>query len=125
MAKIKGYYKDYAGSENQILKLLNFKKLTNSYKLYVLYNHLGILQQGMKEYDKAIAYYHKATGYYTKLTKEVQQKNTQQPITILLLRILKKKNITKHQPFIIKNLPIKIYKKTSMQELFITERIVN
>lgn len=41
------------------------------------------------------------------------------------MRILKKKHTTKHWPSKLKNLPIKIYEKTSMPALFITERIVN
>ena len=68
MTEIKVKYKDYAGSEQLAVKAIKiFKEINNSYKLYVLYNYLGLLQRGMKEYDKAIA-------YYPKLTKEIQQK---------------------------------------------------
>ena len=75
MAEIKGKYKDYAGSEKLAVKAIKiFKETNNSYKLYVLYNYLGLLQRGMKEYDKAIEYFHKAIAYYPKLTKEVQKK---------------------------------------------------
>ncbi|CAA0154732.1 Probable two-component system sensor histidine kinase [Tenacibaculum maritimum] len=76
MALIKGYYKDYAGSEQLNIKAIKiFKGLNDDLKLYRLYNHLGLLQHDIKEYGKAIEYYHKALGFYKKIDKKSQKKN--------------------------------------------------
>lgn len=76
MAQIKGYYRDYAGSEQLDIKAIKiFKSLKNHNKLISLHNHLGLLQCDIKEYDKAIEYYHKALGFYKKIDKKTQKKN--------------------------------------------------
>ncbi|MCD9596833.1 tetratricopeptide repeat protein, partial [Tenacibaculum maritimum] len=76
MAQIKGYYRDYAGSEQLDIKAIKiFKSLKNHNKLISLHNHLGLLQCDIKEYDKAIEYYHKALGFYKKIDKKSQKKN--------------------------------------------------
>ncbi|MFL0087524.1 ATP-binding protein [Tenacibaculum maritimum] len=68
MAFIKGFYRDYTGSEILIIKaILLYKKLENNRRLSISYNHLGLLQHDIKEYNKAIHYYNKAIEYNNKL----------------------------------------------------------
>lgn len=61
MAYIKGLYRDYSGSEVlniQALKL--FKEIDDSEYLYESYNHLAILQNDIKKFDRALNYHKKA-----------------------------------------------------------------
>ncbi|WP_176974416.1 tetratricopeptide repeat protein [Tenacibaculum sp. MAR_2010_89] len=75
MARIKGRYRDYTGSELLNIKAIKICNELKDYKqLYKLYNHLGLLQKDIKEYDKAIEYYNKALNYFTEVPKELQQK---------------------------------------------------
>ncbi|PKH52486.1 hypothetical protein CXF68_18080 [Tenacibaculum sp. Bg11-29] len=70
MARIKGNYRDYVGSEILTVKAIQlFKELNNYYDLYGSYNHLGLLQHDIKEYDKAIFYYKKSLTYFKKSKK--------------------------------------------------------
>ena len=76
MAQIKGYFKDFTGSEQLNIKAIKvFKELKENINLYHLHNHLGLLQHDIKEYDKAISYYQKSLGFYEKLTEQEQQRN--------------------------------------------------
>uniref|UniRef100_UPI000AB95CEE tetratricopeptide repeat protein n=1 Tax=Tenacibaculum ovolyticum TaxID=104270 RepID=UPI000AB95CEE len=76
MTRIKGYYKDYIGSEILNIKVIElFKELNNYKKLYDSYNHLGQLQRDIKEYDKAIKYYNKALKYFDKIPEKSKIKN--------------------------------------------------
>lgn len=76
MTDIKGRYKDYIGSEILTIKVIElFKELKNHKKLYDSYNHLGILQYDIKEYDKAIEYYIKALEYFDKIPKKTREKS--------------------------------------------------
>lgn len=76
MTRIKGYYKDYIGSEILNIKVIElFKELNNYKKLYDSYNHLGQLQRDIKEYDKAIEYYNKALKYFDKIPEKSKIKN--------------------------------------------------
>ncbi len=66
MGYIKGLYRDYAESEILTLKAIKqFKKLKNYKWLYITYNHLGLLQNDIKEYDRAIEYYNKSLEYFS------------------------------------------------------------
>ncbi|WP_143592070.1 tetratricopeptide repeat-containing sensor histidine kinase [Tenacibaculum holothuriorum] len=68
MAFIKGLYRDYAGSEVQTLQSIKiFKRLINNEWLYRAYNHLGLLQIDIKEYDKALFYFNKSLEYFSKI----------------------------------------------------------
>ena len=68
MAYIKGLYRDYAQSEILTLKAIKkFKDLKNYKWLYIGYNHLGLLQNDIKEYDKALEYYNKSLNYFSKV----------------------------------------------------------
>ncbi|WP_299120318.1 tetratricopeptide repeat-containing sensor histidine kinase [uncultured Tenacibaculum sp.] len=76
MTRIKGRYKDYIGSEILNIKVIElFKELKNHKKLYDSYNHLGLLQYDIKEYDKAIEYYIKALEYFDKIPKKTRVKS--------------------------------------------------
>ncbi|WBX77776.1 ATP-binding protein [Tenacibaculum ovolyticum] len=76
MTRIKGYYKDYIGSEILNIKVIElFKELCNYKKLYDSYSHLGLLQHDIKEYDKAVEYYSKAIEYYNKIPKKIKEKS--------------------------------------------------
>ncbi|MFL0144219.1 tetratricopeptide repeat-containing sensor histidine kinase [Tenacibaculum maritimum] len=67
MAYIKGQYRDYTGSEVLIFRgIKKFTALKNNKRLYIAYNYLGLLQEDIKEYDKALLYYKKALGYIQK-----------------------------------------------------------
>ncbi|WP_299157277.1 tetratricopeptide repeat-containing sensor histidine kinase [uncultured Tenacibaculum sp.] len=67
MARIKGRYRDYIGSEILSVKAIKlFKDLNNNTDLYRAYNHLGLLQIDIKEYNKALDYYSKALFYLNK-----------------------------------------------------------
>ncbi|WP_348717317.1 ATP-binding protein [Tenacibaculum sp. 190130A14a] len=68
MAFIKGRYRDYIGSEILTFEAIKiFKKLQNFRRLYSAYNHLGLLQQDIKEYDKSIYYFNKSIIYRDKI----------------------------------------------------------
>lgn len=70
LAYIKGNYRDYNGSEVLVIKAIEkFKKLKNYKYLYYSYNHLAILQNDIKNYDKAIFYFNKAEEYISKIGK--------------------------------------------------------
>lgn len=71
MAKIKGRFRDYAGAEVLNIEAIKlFKELKNYQKLYAAYNHLGLLQKDIKEYDKALSYYSKALEYLKSYKKK-------------------------------------------------------
>ncbi len=68
MAFIKGRYRDYSGSEILIIKAISkYKSLKKNEALYASYNHLALLQNDIKEYDKALFYHNKALEYLDKL----------------------------------------------------------
>ncbi len=70
MSDIKGIYKDYSGSEILNIKAIKiFKKLKNNKLLYQTYNHLGLLQKDIGEFDKAINYFNKSLEYLKKIKK--------------------------------------------------------
>jgi signal transduction histidine kinase len=50
--------------------LKSSKKLNHYKYLYISYNHLGSLQEDIKEYDKALQYYNKALQYFSKVKKK-------------------------------------------------------
>lgn len=67
MAKIKGRFRDYTGSEVLNIKAIKlFKELKNYKRLHTSYNHLAMLQMDINEYDKALFYYKKALSYSNK-----------------------------------------------------------
>lgn len=68
MSFIKGRYRDYTGSEVLIIEAIKkFKTIENNRLLYLSYNHLGLLQNDIQEYDRALFYYQKASEYLDKL----------------------------------------------------------
>jgi signal transduction histidine kinase len=68
MSFIKGRYRDYTGSEVLTIEAIKkFKKLNNYSFLYQSYNRLGLLQNDIQEYDKALFYHQKALKYLKKL----------------------------------------------------------
>ncbi|CAL2065040.1 ATP-binding protein [Tenacibaculum sp. 190524A05c] len=68
MARIKGRFRDYANSEILNVKAIKlFKELNNIEMLHTCYNHLGLLQKDIKEYDKAIIYFNKSIKYLDQL----------------------------------------------------------
>ncbi|WP_435262478.1 tetratricopeptide repeat-containing sensor histidine kinase [Tenacibaculum sp. nBUS_03] len=67
MARIKGKYRDYTGSESLNIKVIQlFKELRSYMRLYSAYNHLANLQKDIKEYDRSLFYYNKALQYLNK-----------------------------------------------------------
>ncbi len=67
MAKIKGRYRDYIGSEILNIEVIKLSKEIKDYKnLYNSYNLIGLLQNDIKEYDKAIEYFKKSLEYLEK-----------------------------------------------------------
>ncbi|KAF9658074.1 tetratricopeptide repeat protein [Tenacibaculum mesophilum] len=74
MAYIKGRYRDYIGSEVLIFEAIKaFKKRKKNKWLYLSYNHLGLLQEDIKEYDKALFYYNKSLEYFSKVKNKEKE----------------------------------------------------
>ncbi|MGV8815871.1 MAG: tetratricopeptide repeat-containing sensor histidine kinase [Gelidibacter sp.] len=68
MSFIKGRYRDYSGSEILITKAISkYKLLKENEALYASYNHLALLQNDIREYDRALFYHDKALEYLNKL----------------------------------------------------------
>ena len=73
MAKIKGRFRDYAGAEVLHLEAITLFSEQKTYQtLYTAYNHLGLLQKDIKEYDKALFYHNKSLEYFSKLESKEQ-----------------------------------------------------
>jgi signal transduction histidine kinase len=71
MAFIKGRYRDYTGSEVLTFEAIKkFKNLKSNRFLYQSYNRLGLLQNDIQEYDRALFYYQKALEYLEKLEEK-------------------------------------------------------
>lgn len=71
MGFIKGRYRDYNGSEVLFFKAIEkFKKLNNNKYLYDSYNQLGLLQNDIQEYDRALFYHQKALEYLEKVANK-------------------------------------------------------
>ena len=71
MATIKGRYRDYTGSEVLLIQAIKtFKKLSLNRFLYEAYNELGLIQNDIKEYDRALSYHHQALTYIEKLNNK-------------------------------------------------------
>ncbi|WP_363322531.1 tetratricopeptide repeat protein [uncultured Tenacibaculum sp.] len=68
MANIKGRLRDYSGSEILTIEAIKiFKEINNYEELYTSYTLLGLLQEDIKEYDKALIYYNKSLEYFSKV----------------------------------------------------------
>ncbi len=68
MSFIKGRYRDYSGSEVLIIKAISkYKLLKKNEALYASYNLLALLQNDIKEFDRALFYHNKAFEYLNKL----------------------------------------------------------
>lgn len=64
MAFIKGRFKDYSGSEVLTFRAISkFEKIKAYESLYSCFNHLGLLQIDIEEYDKALYYHNKALSF--------------------------------------------------------------
>jgi signal transduction histidine kinase len=71
MAFIKARNRDYTGSEVLLIRAIKkFEKLKDYRRLYDSYNDLGILQNDMEDYDKALFYYEKAKRFIKKLNNK-------------------------------------------------------
>ncbi|MFY0605015.1 MAG: sensor histidine kinase [Flavobacteriaceae bacterium] len=68
MGWIKWKYNDFTDSENLVFQAIKkYKLVNNSKRLRGAYNHLGIMNLDMKEYDKAIFYLNKSLEYIPRL----------------------------------------------------------
>jgi len=64
MSRIRESCKDYVGAESDIIKAIaHFEETKNAKNLYRAYNQLGIIQNGLKKFEKALEYYSKAKTY--------------------------------------------------------------
>ncbi|CAL2094036.1 Nitrogen regulation protein B [Tenacibaculum sp. 190524A05c] len=71
MAQIKGFFRDYTGSEILLFKAIKiFKSLDDYNSLSKAYNYLGLLQIDIKKYDKALEYFEKSIVNYNKTDKK-------------------------------------------------------
>ncbi|WP_408046582.1 tetratricopeptide repeat-containing sensor histidine kinase [Tenacibaculum crassostreae] len=76
MARIRGFYRDYAGSENLNIKAIELFKALNNYKyLYITNNHLALLLTDIGEFEKALDYYDKSIEYINKLDDSDEKKS--------------------------------------------------
>ena len=63
MADILQNSKDYVGAEKDIIAAIDaYKKIDAKDRLFNAYNSLGVIQAGMKKYDKALEFYEKANA---------------------------------------------------------------
>ncbi|WP_459209875.1 tetratricopeptide repeat-containing sensor histidine kinase [Aquimarina rhabdastrellae] len=70
MGQIQREFKDYVGSESNIIKALKcFENVSNKRYLRLCYNVLGISQRALERYDIAIDYYQKSKEYIDKSEK--------------------------------------------------------
>ncbi|RNL87803.1 tetratricopeptide repeat-containing sensor histidine kinase [Sinomicrobium pectinilyticum] len=68
MAYIRGRIKDYTGCEVLLFQAISRFQPQDRYKqLYNCYNHLGVVYEELKEYDKAITYHKRALDYLGKM----------------------------------------------------------
>jgi len=68
MAFVLGRVNDYTGSEISLYKAIaKFKKLKKNRNLYLCYDHLRVIYNGLEEYDKAF-YYHNIANNYLELS---------------------------------------------------------
>ncbi|AUC15293.1 hypothetical protein BTO06_09140 [Tenacibaculum sp. SZ-18] len=71
MAQIKGFFRDYTGSEILLIESIKlFKELNDNNSLTKAYNYLGLLQLDIYEYDRALKYFNKSISTYEKTNKE-------------------------------------------------------
>lgn len=67
LANVQKNIKDYVGSEVTTINAIKKIKPLQKYKqLYSAYNNLGIVNNELKEYDKALGFHQKALGYEKK-----------------------------------------------------------
>ena len=67
MGQIQREFKDYVGSESNIIKAIKcFENVNNKRYLRLCYNALGISQRALERYDIAIDYYKKSQEYIDK-----------------------------------------------------------
>ncbi|WP_144962826.1 tetratricopeptide repeat-containing sensor histidine kinase [Gillisia sp. Hel_I_86] len=72
MSFIKGRFRDYSGSEILIVKAISkYKLLKENEALYASYNHLALLQNDIKEYNRALFYHNRALEYLDKLENKI------------------------------------------------------
>lgn len=64
MANLREGNKDYVGAEKEVIAAIEtYKEHESKKSLYRCYNLLGIIQDGLNKYDKALEYYQKAKDY--------------------------------------------------------------
>ncbi|MDB9954580.1 ATP-binding protein [Flavobacteriaceae bacterium] len=93
MAFIKGRFKDYSGSEVlTFMAIKKFKQIKDYKSLYSCYDHLGILQNDIQEFDKALYYYNKSLEYLEEFDNN--QTQYQASLNNIGITYLKKKDYT-------------------------------
>ncbi|MDT0607303.1 tetratricopeptide repeat-containing sensor histidine kinase [Croceitalea rosinachiae] len=64
IGNLKDAIKDYVGAEKDIIEAIDyFNKVETRDRLFVTYNSLGIAQNGLNKFDKALEYHQKAKSY--------------------------------------------------------------
>ncbi|WP_417800832.1 tetratricopeptide repeat-containing sensor histidine kinase [Tenacibaculum sp.] len=113
MASIKGKYRDYTGAEILNIEAIKlFKDLKDYRRLYASYNHLGLLQEDIKEYNKAIYYFHKAMEYSNRLNTRLKRGEYITVNNNIGNIFLKKKEYSKALEFYYKDFKIPFITKT-------------
>ncbi|MFY0629511.1 MAG: sensor histidine kinase [Flavobacteriaceae bacterium] len=103
MSFIKARYRDYSGSEVLTFEAIKeFNYLKNYKYLYKSYNRLGLIQNDIQEYDKALSYHQKALNYL----KKMDNKNNYYAISLnnIGLTYLEKKEYKKSIEYFNKSL---------------------
>lgn len=85
MANIRARFGDQIESEELIVEAIQvFKKLNDNKQLSNCYNHIGVVQKELEDYDKALFYYRKALDYSKKTNiKSVNEINIYNNIGIV------------------------------------------
>jgi len=76
MASVREKSKDYIGAEKEVISSIEeFKSIGANPRLFRAYNILGIIQEGLEKYDKALEYYAKAQEYLPYFKGSKQEEN--------------------------------------------------
>ncbi|UII75623.1 ATP-binding protein [Flagellimonas sp. HMM57] len=96
MGRVQDSFKDYLGAEISITSALKiFIDLNDNSRIYNCHNVLGIIANGMNNYDKALEYFEKAGTYLTKIKSSRHNKYLLQNKNNIASTFLRSENYNK------------------------------